>query len=130
MDMTAESGARLLITLPQDPNALSSLHAWLQREDELRGRLRMEGSAAASETSEEMGGLLDVLSIAVGSGGAGAVLARSLSTWLSHRHTELKVNITAPDGRSLEVDARVRDTDVPGLISEIRELADGPEQRR
>ncbi|MFF3699000.1 hypothetical protein [Streptomyces sp. NPDC002221] len=128
--MTAEPGARLLITLPQDPNALSSLHAWLQREDGLRGRLRLEGSAAFSETSEEMGGLLDVLSVAVGSGGAGAVLARSLSTWLSHRHTDLKVNITAPGGRSLEVDARVRDTDVPGLIREIRELADGPEQRR
>lgn len=127
MDTEAGTEPLLRITVAEDPNALQSLLDWLRLEDELRGRLRLESSG--SGTGGEMGGLLDVLTIAMGSGGAGAVLARSLSTWLTHRHTDVKVTVRGPDGRSVEVDAHLLQADVPGLIREIRQLVDAPEQQ-
>jgi hypothetical protein len=127
MDTNAETEPLLRITVAEAPNALRSLLDWLRHEDELRGLLRLESSG--SGTGAEMGGLLDVLTIAMGSGGVGAVLARSLSTWLTQRHTDVKVTVKRPDGRSVEVDARLRQDDVPGLIHEIRQLVDAPEQQ-
>lgn len=128
MDTTAETGPLLRITVAEDPDALQSLTDWLRHEDDLRGRLRLEPSG--SGTGEEMGGLLDVLTIAMGSGGAGAVLARSLSTWLTQRNAEVKVTVSRSDGRSVEVHARVRPDDVPGLMREISQLVDAPERQR
>ncbi|GGJ40264.1 effector-associated constant component EACC1 [Streptomyces brasiliensis] len=127
MDTEAETEPLLRITVAEDPDALQSLLDWLRHEDELRGRLRLEPSG--SGTGGEMGGLLDVLTIALSSGGAGAVLARSLSTWLTHRHADVKVTVRGPDGRSVEVDAHLLQNDVPGLIREIRQLVDAPEQQ-
>lgn len=127
MDTTAEAEPLLRITVAEDPDALQSLVDWLRNEDELRGRLRLEPSSGG--TGGEMGGLLDVLTIAMGSGGAGAVLARSLSTWLTHRHADVKVTVRGPDGRSVEVEAHLLPGDVPGLIREIRQLVDAPEQQ-
>ncbi|MES4891898.1 hypothetical protein [Streptomyces sp. NPDC096012] len=117
----------LRVTVADDPSGPQSLLDWLRHEDELRGRLRLESSSGGS--GGEMGGLFDVLTVAVGSGGAGAVLARSLSTWLAHRHTDVKVTVKSSDGRCVEVDAhRVRD-DLPGLMREIRRLVDAGEER-
>jgi hypothetical protein len=64
-----------------------------------------------------MGALIDVLVVALGSGGAGAVLAQSLSTWLRHRHTDIRLTITT-DSRTIELDGkRVRDTQA--LVREV-----------
>lgn len=127
MDAKSETGPLLRITVADDPNALQSLTDWLRHEDELRGRMQLESSG--SGTGEEMGGLIDVLTIAMGSGGAGAVLARALSTWLTQRNADVKVTVRGPDGRSVEVDARLHREDVPGLMREIRQLVDAPEQQ-
>ncbi|MFJ5924367.1 hypothetical protein ACIQF6_17390 [Kitasatospora sp. NPDC092948] len=129
MDLTASMGARLLrITVvdDRDRDALQSLFDWLRLEDELRGRLRLEASRSARPG--EMGALLDVLTVALGSGGVGAVLASSLSAWFSQRRAEVKVVLTR-DGRSVEVDARVAKDELPGLMREIGRLVDGPEQQ-
>ncbi|GHE98970.1 hypothetical protein GCM10014715_63950 [Streptomyces spiralis] len=128
MDTTAGVDPLLRITVADAPDALQSLYDWLRLEDEFRGRLRLAPSAPG--TGGEMGGLLDVLTIALGSGGAGAVLARSLSTWLTHRHADVKVTVKGPDGRSVEVDAHLVRGDVPGLIREITRLVDGTEQQQ
>ncbi|WP_328306732.1 hypothetical protein OG432_01075 [Streptomyces sp. NBC_00442] len=127
MDTMRETGPRLLITTTGDLDALRSLGDWLRHEDELRGHLRLDRASRAAPG--EMGGVLDVLSIALGSGGAGAVLARSLTTWLTHRHADVKVTVTAPDGRSVEVEAHLLHDDVPGLIREIGRLAEDPGQQ-
>jgi hypothetical protein len=127
MDTPAETEPLLRITVADDPDALQSLLDWLRLEDELRGRLRLEPSS--DDIGGEMGGLFDVLTIAMGSGGAGAVLARSLSTWLTHRHADVKVTVKGPGGRTVEVDAHLVQGDVPGLMREIRQLVDGSEQR-
>lgn len=82
---------RLSITAHQNVDELRALLAWLRLEDELRGRVRIE--AAFDPDGREMGGALDVLTVALGSGGAGVVLARSLSTWFTHRRSDVKLTI-------------------------------------
>lgn len=98
---------------------LRSLLDWLGHEDTLRGRVR---AVHASVRPGEMGGVLDVLMVALGSGGAGAVLATSVSTWLSQpRRADVKLTITAEDGRHIELDAhRVRDPVV--VLREVERL--------
>lgn len=66
-----------------------------------------------------MGGALDVLVVALGAGGAGAALAASLSTWLSQpRRADVKLTVTADDGRHIKLGARhIRD---PGVV--LREI--------
>lgn len=68
----------------------------------------------------EMGGLADALVVALSSGGAGAVLARSLSTWLWQRRSDLKLTITS-NGRTVELDA-VRVPDAQALVREVADL--------
>ncbi|MEU3777368.1 hypothetical protein AB0F11_30030 [Streptomyces sp. NPDC032472] len=40
------------------------------------------------------------------SGSAGAVLVRSLTTWLTQRRADVKVTVTAAGGRRVSVDVR------------------------
>ncbi|MFJ2650739.1 hypothetical protein ACIO1C_28975 [Streptomyces sp. NPDC087420] len=94
---------------------LLALRDWLALEDVLRGRLEMRQSAPEPG---HMGVALDVVAVALGSGGAGAVLARSLTTWLIQRRTDVKVSVVAADGRRVEVDVR-RAADPERVIAEV-----------
>lgn len=98
----------LLSISAEDGDVLRSLLDWLRHEDTLRSRVR---TAQTPVRPGEMGaGVLNVLTVALGSGGAGAVLATSVSTWLSQRHADVTLTVTAEDGRHIELDARrVRD---------------------
>jgi hypothetical protein len=122
MTSPALPGSQLRITT-DDPGELRSLLEWLRREDELRGRVNLEG--AVDPSGEQMGAVLDVLTVALGSGGALAVLAGSLSTWFTQRRSDVKVTVVGPDGRRIEVDAR-RVRDVPALMRDVERLADAP----
>ncbi|MER6274392.1 hypothetical protein ACFY0B_44105 [Streptomyces sp. NPDC001797] len=99
---------------------LLALRDWLTLEDVLRGCLELRGSAPESG---HMGAALDVVAVALGSGGAGAVLARSLSTWLIQRRADVKVSVVAADGRRVEVDVR-RAADPEHVIGEVVALLD------
>ncbi len=103
----------------EDGDVLRSLLDWLRHEDTLRGRVR---TAQTPVRPGEMGGVLDVLVVALGSGGAGAALATSVSTWLSQpRRADVKLTVTAEDGRHIELDARrIRDPAV--LLREVERL--------
>ncbi|MFD9966521.1 hypothetical protein [Amycolatopsis sp. NPDC059020] len=101
-----------------DAAELGALLDWLRHEDALRGRVRLR---RAEPRPGEMGGVLDALVVAMGSGGAGAVLARSVSTWFSHRRSEVKLTVTAADGRKIELDAR-RVADVAALVRDVERL--------
>lgn len=70
-----------------------------------------------------MGGVVDVLTVALGSGGIGVVLIRSLCTWLIHCRTDVTVTITAPDGKSVQVDAK-RAADPEQIMREAGVLFD------
>jgi hypothetical protein len=92
-----------------DARDLSDLFAWLGQEDELRGMVRLESRPLAPG---EMGTVPELIVVAVGSGGAVSVLARSLSTWLAHRKSDITLRVTGRDGRIVELTAhRVADAD-------------------
>jgi hypothetical protein len=97
---------------------LHALRSWLTGEDELRGRLTLRSHQIEAG---QMGGILDVLVVALGSGGAGAVLAGSLSTWLTQRRVDLTVTVSTPDGRHVTVDVR-RARDPQAVTREIQTL--------
>ncbi|MFD5433489.1 hypothetical protein ACFWJ4_15220 [Kitasatospora sp. NPDC127067] len=104
-----------------DANLLP-LRDWLTAEDSLRGRV---GLLRPTPEPGHMGAVVDVLVVALGSGGTGAVLARSLTTWLSQRRADVKVTITDASGRRVSVDVR-RARDVEAVVREIGALVDPP----
>lgn len=104
---------------------LRSLLDWLGHEDALRGRVRLE--PVFKQTGGQMGGWLEVLTVALGSGGAGAVLTASLSTYLANRRSDVTLTITGRDGTVGELSAqRVRD--VPELLDRVEQLLDRPDR--
>ncbi|NDZ77081.1 hypothetical protein G3I19_00795 [Streptomyces sp. SID10853] len=108
--------ARVRIAEGHDVAAeLASLHQWLAREDALRGRVRIEQRPIGAE---HMGALADTLVVAVGSGGAGAVLARSVSVWLQQRRSDVTVEVTSPTGDKVTVAAR-RVPDAQAVIETV-----------
>ncbi|MGD3108542.1 effector-associated constant component EACC1 [Streptomyces sp. YGL11-2] len=93
----------LWIRTDNGADELRSLLAWLQWDDALRGRVRLEHAPVGSG---EMGGLVDALTVVLGSGGIGVALTSSLTAWISQRRSDVKLTVTARDGRSVEVDAK------------------------
>jgi hypothetical protein len=118
-------GIRLTVT-GGGGDELRALNDWLGREDELRGRIQLVAEAPAED---EMGGGLDVLVAAVGSGGALAVLARSVGAWFSlQRGQHLRVTVVRPDGTRVEAEGdRVRDA--AAFESILRTSLDGASEQ-
>jgi Effector Associated Constant Component 1 len=99
---------------------LHALGEWLGGEDELRGRVRTVRSPIG-ET--ELGSIAELLTVALGSGGAGTVLASSLRTWLVTRRTTAKITVEAA-GRSVTVDVQTVG-EVGPLLEQILTARDG-----
>ncbi|MFF8104328.1 hypothetical protein ACF07S_32225 [Streptomyces sp. NPDC016640] len=97
---------------------LRALHAWLAHEDELRGRVELR---AHSPAEGDMGGAVELLAVALGSGGACAVLAQSVCTWLSQRQPDITVTVKAADGREVTIDVR-RAEDPMAVVREVERL--------
>ncbi|MFD5831917.1 hypothetical protein ACFWGZ_41205, partial [Lentzea sp. NPDC060358] len=78
MTETHAAPAPLMLTVSgeDDQVHLRSLRDWLTREDLFRGRLSLRGEAPRPG---QMGAAVEVLMVAVGSGGAATVLARSVT---------------------------------------------------
>lgn len=98
---------------------VTALRAWLARERELQGKVRL---VPATIGPEDLGGLVDVLSVALGSGGAGVALTHSLNAWLASRRSDVRLTVKSR-GREVVLDAQ-RVKDVPALL---REVLDGSE---
>jgi hypothetical protein len=79
---------------------LAALADWLQDEAELRGRV---GAVHGTVGEHDLGPVLELLTVAVGTGGAGTVLASSLRTWLLTRKTTAKITVET-EQRSVTVD--------------------------
>lgn len=99
-----------------DPaGGLEELSDWLARESELRGLIT---SAPPVPAPGELGVAAEALVAAVGGGGAISVLAASLKTFLTlPRRSDLRIVLSAPDGRRVEIDAK-RVGDAEALIRE------------
>jgi hypothetical protein len=102
---------------------LRALHQWLGHEGELRGRMELRTRTPAED---EMGGALEVLAVALGSGGAAAVIAQSVCTWLTQRRSDVTVTVKAADGREVTIDLR-RAEDPMAVVREVERLM-GPSQ--
>lgn len=82
---------------------LESLSDWLRAEPELQGRVRV---ANAEPREGELGGLMDAVVVAAGSGGTLSVLASALKAWLSRPHgTDVRIVRVESDKSKVEIDA-------------------------
>jgi hypothetical protein len=100
---------------------LASLEDWLIKEPRLADCSVTVPPAVPAEG--QMGAISEVLVVALGSGGTGAVLAGALATWLQTRVTDLTIRIHTANG-DLEYKAR-SSKDPNDLISAIRPLVAG-----
>jgi hypothetical protein len=92
---------------------LRALSDWLRRQPELLGQVAI---ASRPPRPGEMGSIPELVTVAVGSGGAVSVLASSLRMWLAQpRRSDVKLTLRLPDGRVVELDAR-RVGDVEALL--------------
>jgi hypothetical protein len=98
---------------------LAALGEWLQNEDDLRGRIRTV-HGAIGET--ELGSVVEILTVALGAGGAGTVLASSLKTWLLTRRTTAKI-IVESAGRSVTLELETAGETTP-LLEQVLKAGD------
>jgi hypothetical protein len=93
---------------------LTDLATWLSREDEFRGRVSVEQSPVSPG---DMGGVADVLIVAVGAQGIGTALAASLMVWIKHRRPSVDIEVTHSTGRSVKIVVRdLPDNEVANLL--------------
>ncbi|GAA2384083.1 effector-associated constant component EACC1 [Dactylosporangium salmoneum] len=110
--MEQEFGAGLTLSVNGRPTDQDELRNWLRLEDDLRGRTRITSSP--SNRPDTMGPGTDVVVQVVASlAGATALwgtVARSISTYLTQRHSDITIDVIAPDGRRYSITAnRARD---------------------
>jgi hypothetical protein len=116
------SGPVISLATGSTPEAFA-LKAWFDDVPELRGRSTVE---VAPTQIGDLGGVSDVLVVALGSGGAVSVIAGALVRWFSIRQRSHPLKLTVTNGKkkvSIEVD---QTTDSADLIKEIlRTIDDG-----
>jgi hypothetical protein len=128
--MSPATGDEFRIEVP--PELLPSLADWLNREEILRGRIHPVRPVTEPGT---MGAAVELLSVVLGSGGAGAVLVRSISTWLAQRHSEVSVSLKDASGREFRFSAKSSKQDPSEVFraaslvfASLRDDASGQEQ--
>lgn len=97
-----------------DAADVAALWQWLNDERDLRGRVVR---APAPVGATELGGVADLLTVAVGAGGGGTVLAASLIAWVRTRRTTATMTVEAHGRRVTLNIATVGD--VSPLLHEI-----------
>ena len=101
-------------------DALTALGTWLSGENELRGRVQVVRGPIGGT---ELGSLPELLTVALGAGGAGTALAASLRTWLLTRRTSARITVEA-GGRSVSLDIQTVG-DVAPLLEQVLKAGDG-----
>ncbi|MEU7863054.1 hypothetical protein [Nonomuraea sp. NPDC049141] len=98
--------AKIWISASEPVDECASLINWLQGQRELQGRVY---PARRQPREGELGSMVEFLTVAVGSGGTGIALSRSLIAWLSNRHSDVSITVTTSAG-TVQLDAlRVKD---------------------
>lgn len=101
------------------PEHLRSLADWLNSEDAFRGRVQ---PVRPAPEPGKLGGAIELLSVALGSGGTGAVLVRSISAWLTQRGSDVSVSLKDADGHEVHVSAKSAKQDATEVFREASEL--------
>jgi hypothetical protein len=99
----------------------TALWEWLRGERALAGTVR---AVPEPPGSTDLGGVYDILVVALGSGGAGVALAKSLTAWLQTRRSDIAITVTTPSG-GVTVDAhKLKDTEIMPLLHEVLRARD------
>jgi hypothetical protein len=113
----------LRIAVDGSDTDVEALWGWLRDEPALRGRLTSGAAPAAPGTmGAQTEFVLQLAGTVAGAGALWAALAQSLSTWLSHRSSDVAVTFATPDGRQVTVDAK-RVRDVEAMVRSLVEPA-------
>ena len=98
-----------------------SLYRWLSDEPGARSSGRL--AHADSDDPEEMGTLIDVLTLVIGSGFSAAQLVLAITQWRASRPSppELVITHTHPDGGTTRIEASTPEA----LETALRELEQG-----
>jgi hypothetical protein len=96
---------------------LESLHDWLQQDSAFSGRVSFR---APQPSPTELGTLVDVLTVAVGTGGAVSILASSIKAWLTlPRRSDIRIRIHSQDGTEVDFSAdRVDGRHLESILSQ------------
>lgn len=117
-----QGNPELTIRADGGPDELLALLDWFGHDDVLRGRVHTVSAPAGGGAMS--GGVYEALGVALGAGGIASALAGSLTAWITHRRSDLKLTLTRSDGTRLEIDAARVDS--PQVLQELRELLDSP----
>jgi hypothetical protein len=101
---------------------LRDLYAWLTKEPELTGQIRLHERDGAVG---ELGPLTDLVQAALEPGGAVSAFAAAVVAWLKFRTADVKITVSRADGTThTELAARrVKSLDAAGTQVLARELA-------
>ncbi|MFG2927227.1 effector-associated constant component EACC1 [Streptomyces achromogenes] len=114
--------AQISVTKPDERIHLESLDSWLRLDSNFRGRVKLSGTPSDGD----LGTAVELLTVAIGSGGVISVLATSLSAWLQQpKKTDITLKVTRPNGTAVEIDAK-RAT--PQEVTELLNRALGAEE--
>jgi hypothetical protein len=108
------------ITVDGRGSDTEALWDWLRAEPQFRGHLRL-GDVSGPVGAQ--GGHTELI-VGVVSSGAATALATSLQVWLAQRRADVKLRITGPGGRQLDLDAK-RVSDADGLLNTALGWAEG-----
>jgi hypothetical protein len=110
--------ARIQILRGDRVAELAALWEWLRGERDLAGLVRpVRGPLGETD----LGGTYDLLAVALGSGGAGVALAKSLTTWLLTRRPSVTITVSGPRGSVTVAGEHLRDNDVMPLLRDVLE---------
>jgi hypothetical protein len=112
-----ELSVTLAQSAPDGGDRLRSLHTWLSREPELRGRVSLHRRDPEPGT---LGAVADAVLVA---GPVVTALVPALISWIRARTTDVSLTVRRPDGMSAEISAqRVRRLSADQLGAEIERL--------
>ncbi|WP_280346066.1 effector-associated constant component EACC1 [Nocardia abscessus] len=112
---------QLTIRMDGSSDDLFQLLEWFNDNDDLRGRVSLPKRRIRPG---EMGGLSDVLVVALGAGGVATALARSLTTWLTIRRSKITLTLSATTGEITLNAERVTMPDVTQAVQTMLEQLD------
>lgn len=97
---------------------IADLEEWFREERGLTGAVRPIWS---SIDEGQLGGAIDLLAVAIGSGGAATVLAQSLFAWLGTRRPSVEVTVKV---KSRTASVKASGLDADALARLLRQLLD------
>lgn len=110
--------AQIRISSDDAVDDYAALRKWLADERELAGRVRL---VQRRPQEGELGGAYEMISVALGAGGAVGVMVRSLVAWLQGRRSDIEITVSSPAGGVAKLSARrIKDADLQSLLQEVR----------